>query len=138
MEKDGHTLMGENGVNPYKSTGADRKNYLKFNNNIRRSFLCWLKDFTCETCNFYNPTKTLHFHHVYPKKKQGSIMTMVGGKNKMKLFKEIFKCVYVCENCHYKIHSEEGGIDGHYEIINRRRHSYIQNLLGSSNRSSMG
>ena len=57
---------------------------------------------------------------------------------KMKLVKEVFKCVDVCENCHYKIHSEEGGINGQYVIINRRRHSYIQNLLGSANRSSMG
>tara|TARA_B100000029_G_scaffold479166_1_gene525980 strand:- start:287 stop:694 length:408 start_codon:yes stop_codon:yes gene_type:complete len=135
MEKDAKVLAGITGVNPFKSQS---KNYKKFNNNVRRSFICWLKDFTCEVCKFKNETKTFHFHHVDPKRKKGRVIPMATGKNRIKLFKEIFKCVYVCENCHYKIHAEEGGLNGQYEIINRWRHSYISDLLGGPNGGTMG
>ena len=52
------------------------------------------------------------------------------GKWYAKYFKEILKCVYVCENCHYQRHADMGDVNEDFTTINRRRHTYIQNLLG--------
>lgn len=133
MERDRNFIIKDNPFMP-----SDRSNYNRFQNSVKASFLCWLKDFTCEVCEFRNPTRSFHFHHVDPKKKKLNILGGLGKKNKVKLIKEVLKCVYVCENCHYKIHAQEGGLNGNYEIINRRRHSYISNLLGGTKRGKVG
>jgi hypothetical protein len=122
---------------PYKQ-GEQKKEYNQYANSTRASFLCWLKEYTCEMCNFKNETRSFNFHHVDSSKKKMNVLGSVGRKNKVKIIKEVLKCVYVCENCHYKIHAQEGGLDGQYEIINRRRYSYISNLLGGTKRSRVG
>jgi hypothetical protein len=133
-EKDANFILKSN---PFKASD-DKQSYNKYSNITRASFLCWLKKYTCEVCGFKNDTRSFNFHHVDPSKKKFNVLGSLGGKNKVKIIKEILKCVYVCENCHYKIHSQEGGLDEHYKIINRRRYSYIQNLLGSSRRGKVG
>lgn len=122
---------------PYSQV-ENKKEYNQYANATRGSFLCWLKAFTCELCKFKNETRAFNFHHVDPSRKKMNVLGSMGCKNKVKVLKEILKCVYLCENCHYKIHAQEGGLDVKYEIINRRRYTYISNLLGSTKRGRMG
>jgi hypothetical protein len=124
------TLLNQS--NPH-STIHCRKKYDKYYHKVRSSVYPWLFEYTCQDCGLVNATRSFHFHHLDPTKKQFNILGGDGGagrKDKLKIFKEIFKCVYVCENCHYQRHADMGDLDEDFKAINRRRHTYIQNLLG--------
>ena len=116
-------------TNPYKQK-TDRKAYDRYFHKVRAGFFAWLFDFTCQDCGLRNETRSLNFHHVIPEDKELTIIQNAGIQDKIKLFKEILKCVYVCENCHYQRHADMGDLDEDFTTINRRRHTYIQNLLG--------
>ena len=118
-------------TNPFKQrTKLEKKKYDAYLYKIRAGFYSWLFDFTCQDCGLRNETRTLHFHHVIPATKEIDIQRSTGWKIKIKTFKEILKCVYICENCHYQRHADMGDTDEDFTAINRRRHTYIQNLLG--------
>jgi 5-methylcytosine-specific restriction endonuclease McrA len=116
-------------ANPYPRK-HNRQAYERYFHKVRAGFFAWLFDFTCQDCGLRNETRSLHFHHVVPSDKELAIIQNSGMKDKIKLFKEILKCVYVCENCHYQRHADMGDLDEDFKTINRRRHTYIQNLLG--------
>jgi len=115
--------------NPHNSK-TNRKGYDKYFHKVRGGFYAWLFNFTCQDCGLMNDTRSLNFHHVIPEDKELTIIQYAGIQDKIKLFKEILKCVYICENCHYQRHAEMGDLDEDFTTINRRRHTYIQNLLG--------
>ena len=87
MERDRNFLLKDN---PYKSK-TNRSNYNRFQNSVKASFLCWLKDYTCEVCSFRNPTRSFNFHHFDPSKKKLTVLGALGKKNKVKLIKEVLK-----------------------------------------------
>ena len=115
--------------NPHNSK-TNRKGYDKYFHKVRAGFYAWLFNFTCQDCGLMNDTRSLNFHHVIPEDKELTVIQNAGIQDKIKLFKEILKCVYICENCHYQRHADMGDLDEDFTAINRRRHTYIQNLLG--------
>ena len=120
--------------NPHKK-GSRKKDaaYTKYRRTVRKGFLAWLFNYTCQDCGTMNETKALHFHHLNPDLKHFNILQgSVEKPNKVLLFEEILKCVYLCENCHYQRHADIGDVDEDFTTINRRRHTYIQNLLGGT------
>ena len=117
--------------NPHNSK-TNRKGYDKYFHKVRAGFYAWLFNFTCQDCGLMNDTRSLNFHHVIPEDKELTVIQNAGIQDKIKLFKEILKCVYICENCHYQRHADMGDLDEDFTAINRRRHTYIQNLLGGT------
>ena len=98
----------------------------------RQFILAWTREFTCEDCGLVDPNRSLHFHHVDATTK----VLNVGSSNSpfdARLL-ESLKCIYLCETCHYKEHSRLGDLDGYFNTINRRGYSFIQSLLGMSER----
>lgn len=122
-------FIGGKSGNPFDRV-KEGSRYHRFQMDISISFLCWLKEYTCEGCGIVNPERSLHFHHIDPKLKVFSISSKASMKNKIELFKEVMKCAYLCEYCHYKYHSYLGDANGNFEIIDRRRRAYIHNMLG--------
>jgi 5-methylcytosine-specific restriction endonuclease McrA len=120
-----------NTTNPHRQdTRNNKRAYDAYLYKVRAGFYAWLFKFTCQDCGLINETRTLNFHHVLPEDKEFTILMNTGKADKIKMFKEIFKCVYICENCHYQRHADMGDLDEDFTAINRRRHTYIQNLLG--------
>ena len=115
--------------NPFNTT-LQRRSYDQYRHKILAGFYSWLFCFTCQDCGLTNETRPLNFHHLVPEDKELTIIQSCGIQDKIKLFKEILKCVYICENCHYQRHADMGDLDEDFTAINRRRHTYIQNLLG--------
>jgi ribonuclease HIII len=59
----------------------------------------------CSICGYNKCMKSLHFHHVVEKNKKFNITAQnMPLKN---FFDEMQKCVLLCANCHYEIHTEE-------------------------------
>ena len=114
---------------PYKQK-HQKKQYDAYRYKAYAGFYSWLFDYTCQDCGLKNETKTLHFHHIDPTTKSFGVMTVVKLKNQIRVFEEILKCVYLCENCHYQRHADMGDVDEEFQTINRRRHTMLQNLLG--------
>lgn len=55
----------------------------------------------CLICGTYD---NLSWHHVDPKKKQYTVANM----SKMEMMiKEIYKCVVLCGNCHWRMHNKK-------------------------------
>ena len=122
---------------PYKSHG-DHNEYKKYRRKVISGFIGWLFEYRCQDCGQENPTKTLDCHHLDPRTKIKGVSQIVkSGKYQLAL-EEILKCAYLCNVCHYKRHNRIGDIDEDFKAINRRRHTYIQNLLGVSDAGTMG
>lgn len=114
---------------PYSSV-TEVKQYAKYYRKITRSFLGSIFNYTCQKCRFKNDTRMFHFHHREPTTKEAKVNA--GHKDKVKMFKEMLKCDYLCENCHYEAHAEMGDIDEDFKAITGRRYSCVQNMLGCS------
>ena len=126
-----NTILYKKNPNIQRKGRSDANAYQKYRREVRKSFLAWLFCYTCQDCGLVNDTRALHFHHLNPANKLFNILQ--GGaceSDKHKLVKEILKCVYICENCHYQRHANIGDVNEDFTTINRRRHTYIQNLLG--------
>ena len=96
-----NTILYKSNPNNQHKGRKDANAYQKYRREVRKSFLAWLFCYTCQDCGLVNTTRALHFHHLNPKDKLFNILQ--GGAcepDKFKLFTEILKCVYVCENCH--------------------------------------
>jgi hypothetical protein len=62
---------------------------------------------SCTICGESRPA-TLDFHHTDPKKTNKKVHKLVSdGHTKIRLLKEIEKCVVLCSNCHRVHHEEE-------------------------------
>ena len=120
--------------NPYirKKTGYDAYRY-----QVRMYILGLLRNFTCEHCGIINLKRSLHFHHINPKTKRFRI-SRIGQHNFILGLQESLKCNYLCDECHYQEHLKMGDYYGYFETIDRWRHPYIQNLLGSTDSGSLG
>ena len=120
--------------NPYvrKESG-----YHAYRYQVRMYILGLLRNFTCEHCNKIDLKRSLHFHHVNPETKRFRI-SRIGSHSLIKGLKESLKCVYLCDECHYQEHLKMGDYYGYFETIDRWRHPYLQNLLGSTNSGSLG
>tara|TARA_R100000808_G_scaffold1812_1_gene7718 strand:- start:1480 stop:1932 length:453 start_codon:yes stop_codon:yes gene_type:complete len=125
-----NSIIGRSNPHTKQRTKHEKNNYDSYRYKIRAGFYAWLFNFTCQDCGLKNDTRTLNFHHVNPEEKEIGVLMSTNSMDKIKVFKEILKCVYVCENCHYQRHAEMGDLDEDFKAINRRRHTYIQNLLG--------
>jgi len=120
--------------NPHirKKTGYDAYRY-----QVRMYILGLLRNFTCEHCDKIDLKRSLHFHHTNPKNKRFRI-SRVGSHSFIKGLKESLKCTYLCDACHYQEHLKMGDYCGYFEMIDRWRHPYIQNMLGSTESSTVG
>lgn len=69
-------------------------------------FVNYKKQLSCTVCGEDRPA-TLDFHHTDPKKTNKKVHKLVSdGHTKIRIQKEIEKCVVLCSNCH-RIHHEE-------------------------------
>jgi hypothetical protein len=114
------------------------KKYNQYRRKVVSGFIAWLFEYTCQDCNEVNPTKILDCHHIDPTTKIDTVSQIVKGGNYKKALQELLKCAYLCNVCHYKRHANLGDLDEDFQIINRRRHTYLQNLLGLSDSSTVG
>ena len=119
---------------PYKSG----KDYFRYRRKVVSGFIGWLFEYKCQDCQEENPTKTLDCHHLDPTTKLSSVSQLVKCGKYKKALLELLKCAYLCNVCHYKRHANLGDLDEDFQTINRRRHTYLQNLLGLSDSSTMG
>jgi hypothetical protein len=120
--------------NPYIRKKAG---YSAYRYQVRMYILGLLRNFTCEHCNKIDLKRSLHFHHVNPETKRFRI-SRIGSHSLIKGLKESLKCIYLCDECHYKEHLKMGDYYGYFETIDRWRHPYLQNLLGSTDSSTLG
>ena len=114
------------------------KRYDQYRRKVVSGFIGWLFEYTCQGCKEENPTKILDCHHLDPTTKVDAISQIVKGGNYKKALQEMLKCAYLCNVCHYKRHANLGDLDEDFQTINRRRHTYLQNLLGLSDSSTVG
>jgi len=110
----------------YKTT-RDAK-YREIRRAIKKNTLAWLKNFECEVCAVKDQGNYHHFHHVVPSKKKFAL----GGSSHSfkKMLEESTKCLYLCAECHANEHRKKGDMLDAYDVINRCRYTYLQNLLG--------
>ena len=121
--------------NPFET--RKKKGYDAYRYHIRMYILVLLRNFTCEHCNKIDLKRSLHFHHVNPETKRFRI-SRIGSHSLIKGLKESLKCRYLCDECHYQEHLKMGDYYGYFEIIDRWRHPYLQNLLGGTDSGSLG
>ena len=122
--------------NPYPR--YNYSNYSAYLRHCRMYLFVLLKNFRCEQCGTVNTKRALNFHHENPKEKRDKISRLAWIESFKKSLPEIFKCIYLCDECHYQEHLKMGDYYGYFEIIDRWRHTYIQSVLGSTDSSSLG
>ena len=73
----------------------------------REWFALFKSTLKCTVCGEDRPA-TLDFHHTEPKKTNKKVHKLVSdGHTKIRIQKEIEKCVVLCSNCHRVHHEEE-------------------------------
>lgn len=94
----------------YKNDWSKR-HHVKVNNSRRRTRdkkVRWLeklkKQKGCCICGYSKCTKAIDSHHI--EKKTHNISTMFRQNCSLeRIKKELKKCVFICKNCHYEVHS---------------------------------
>lgn len=65
----------------------------------------------CSKCGYKKCWQSLRFHHIDPSKKEFAIFESRPGYKKVrswvKLKQEIDKCILLCANCHFELHSKD-------------------------------
>ena len=122
--------------NPYSS--YNYSHYQTYSRHCKMYLFVLFKNFTCERCGLVNVKRTLNFHHENPKEKRDKISRLVWRESFRKSLPELFKCIYLCDECHYQEHLKVGDYYGYFETIDRWRHTYIQSVLGSTDSSTLG
>lgn len=63
----------------------------------------------CQRCGYDKCLDDLCFHHKDPKEKKHQVSYIFhwGGMTDEKIKKEIDKCLLVCADCHYELHTHE-------------------------------
>jgi len=115
--------------NPYKQK-SDGKLYFNFRVHLNKYIITLLRNFTCQGCGKYSVSFRFHFHHVDPNTKTAKVSSLMQTGWRQAL-RESLVCLYLCEECHYKEHFKESEHHGNHAVIDRWRHTYIQNLLGN-------
>jgi hypothetical protein len=116
----------------------DAIKYRAYSRQCRRYLFIFLKNFRCEQCGTVNMKRALNFHHENPKEKRDKISRLAWVEPFNKSLIELFKCIYLCDECHYQEHLKKGDYYGYFETIDRWRHTYIQSVLGSTDSGSLG
>ena len=120
-------LKALNKFNPHSCT-MNNKGYQSFRNNLKSFILAWSRYFTCEICGKTDLKRTLHFHHTNPSNKEVAV-----GDNLSTFSKKItesLKCDYLCDDCHYDIHVQQGDFSEYYDAIHRWGYHTLQSMLG--------
>jgi len=60
---------------------------------------------SCVKCSYNKCNAALQFHHLDPSKKDFSISKLRTNSFNDKIKNELDKCILVCSNCHFEIHS---------------------------------
>jgi hypothetical protein len=91
-------------VNPTgKIKNIERQNKNRYR---RRIFYKGLRGSKCEKCGYDKCLDALQFHHIDPKKKLFEIKEGIWEcRPDEEIKKEISKCLLLCANCHYEVHS---------------------------------
>jgi hypothetical protein len=89
----------------------NKKEVIQKINAKKKAHKGWFAEFkatkSCTICGESRPA-TLDFHHTDPKKTNKKVHKLVSdGHTKIRLLKEIEKCVVLCSNCHRVHHEEE-------------------------------
>ena len=59
----------------------------------------------CKHCNYKNNYSVLSFHHTDTEQKDFNLRGIKSSKLTSKHIEELDKCILLCHNCHYKVHS---------------------------------
>ena len=61
----------------------------------------------CSICGYSKCLNALQFHHTNPSVKNFNISSNIGRYALQSIQNELKKCIVVCANCHFEIHSKE-------------------------------
>ena len=86
--------------NPEKNKQSKKQMYMGY-----KATLHELKINGCAICGYSKCDAALDFHHVNSKDKKFCIIA--ANITKKNLTDEVQKCILLCKNCHYEIHTEE-------------------------------
>ena len=83
------------------------KNILKYRSksNLAKDFREFKESFGCCICKYNKHGGSLDFHHIDPNKKLYRISKTNWGKQSKEYFSEVKKCILICKNCHYELHT---------------------------------
>ena len=80
---------------------------IKNRNKKGREILKNLKVNGCAICGYNKCSNSLDFHHVNPEDKKFQLVATEMFRPPLTLVEELNKCILVCKNCHYEIHTKE-------------------------------
>ena len=64
----------------------------------------------CAICGYNKCDTALDFHHVNPENREfGCNLRTLGGYKSERFITELNKCILLCKNCHYELHTKERG-----------------------------
>ncbi|MGH7974910.1 MAG: hypothetical protein ACREBR_05245 [bacterium] len=87
---------------------AGRLEYkIAINDAVQRLFRTWKQERGCSRCSYNRYGGSLDFHHIDFREKEGHINGWRWYRKNEFYRKEIKKCILVCKNCHYELHSRE-------------------------------
>ena len=101
----------------YYLNNTTKKKTVEKNKKIRFKYRKKLKDIKgscCCLCGYSKCLAALQFHHIDPKNKKFGITEAIKSKikvTKQEILEEIEKCILVCANCHFEIHSPDIGAE---------------------------
>ena len=105
-----HIFIGKKGKIATHWRYIDREGVLKGNKIIRvrkRRVIHNLKINGCAICGYNKCDNALDFHHTNPQDKKFGINICNMGFAEKRIAEELNKCILLCKNCHYEIHTKE-------------------------------
>lgn len=87
----------------YDARCAERQE--RVGNERRQTMRDWKEETGCSICGYNKNSGSLDFHHVEPKNPKVSSMLGNGNIKVQKINEELGKCVLLCKNCHFEVHS---------------------------------
>lgn len=92
-------------VSEYQKDPKNKVNLYKLSQKTRKKntdeFKAYKSTLVCTNCGENHPA-CLEFHHIDPSTKEGLVAKMI--HTRLKLEKELKKCIVLCSNCHRKLH----------------------------------
>ncbi len=76
---------------------------------VERQIMKGLKINGCSICGYNSCNGALDFHHVNPEKKKFGLDVTNLRRTNGSVANELQKCVLLCKNCHYELHTKLGG-----------------------------
>ena len=112
-------------ANKERLRDISRRNYKR-----NKDFINKIKERGCQICGFRKYTDAICLHHKNPNEKEREIKdSLLQTSKKIKLIKEINKCILLCSNCHRHYHyltgtskkykGKENLTDEEREFVNR-------------------